>query len=132
METNKVIFKFIKIAFSIMMALFILYATISVAMVAYDFGYRVFTESAMEAEPGTDVTVTVASGMSGKKIGRMLEENGLVRDANLFYLQLKLSIYDGKLLAGEYTLNTSMTAKEMMAAMATAQAAVTTSESTGE
>lgn len=36
----------------------------------------------------------------------------------LFYLQLKLSAYSKKLVPGIYTLNTSMTAKEMMVVMA--------------
>lgn len=131
MDTNKVIFKFIKIAFSIMVALIILYGTISVAVVAYDFGYRVFTETPMDEDAGKRVRVTIESGMSGKEIGEVLVEKGLIRDANLFVLQMKLSIYDGKLLPGEYILNTSMTAKEMMAVMATPPALEST-ESTGE
>ena len=120
MGTNKVIYKFVKIAFSIMMALIILYGTISIAIVAYDFGYRVFTEPAMDAKPGTNVTVTIDADMDGREVGLVLKDNGLVRDENLFFLQLKLSVYADKLLPGEYTLNTSMTAKEMMAVMATA------------
>jgi UPF0755 protein len=118
MGTNKVIFKFIKIAFSIMVALIILYGTVSVAVVAYDFGYRVFTEAPMDQEACKRVRVTIEPGMSGKEIGEVLVEKGLIRDANLFVLQMKLSIYDGKVLPGEYILNTSMTAKEMMAVMA--------------
>lgn len=131
MDTNKVIFKFIKIAFSVMIALVILYATISTAIVAYDFGYRVFTESPMEEKPGTKVKVTIDEGMSDSEIGKLLEENGLIRDGNLFSLQLKLSIYKDKLIPGRYTLNTSMTAKEMMAVMAATPAAKDT-ESKGE
>lgn len=131
MDTNKVIFKFIKIAFSIMVALIILYGTVSVAVVAYDFGYRVFTEAPMDEDAGKRVRVTIEPGMSSKEIGEVLEENGLIRDANLFVLQMKLSIYDGKILPGEYILNTSMTAKEMMAVMSTSSA-LDSKESTGE
>lgn len=46
-----------------------------------------------------------------------LEDKGLVRDHNLFYLQLKLSAYSGHIKPGIYTLNTSMTAKDMMVIM---------------
>ena len=56
--------------------------------------------------------------MSEKEIGQLLEDKGLVKDGNLFYLQLKLSAYSKKLVPGIYTLNTSMTAKEMMVVMA--------------
>ena len=58
----------------------------------------------------------------------MLEEEGLVRDDLLFYAQLKLSAYSQKLQPGVYTLNTSMTGKDMMAIMA----AVPEEESDGE
>ena len=131
MDTNKVIFKFIKIAFSIMIALIILYGTVRIAVVAYDFGYRVFTEAPMDADAGKRVRVTIEPGMSGKEIGELLVEKGLIRDANLFVLQMKLSIYDGKILPGEYILETTMTANEMMAAMATSSP-LESKESTGE
>jgi UPF0755 protein len=56
--------------------------------------------------------------MSEREIGKMLENRGLIDDGNLFFVQLKLSAYSGDLKSGMYTLNTSMTAKEMMAVMA--------------
>lgn len=48
----------------------------------------------------------------------MLEEAGLIRDGKLFFAQLKLSAYAGKLQPGIYTLNTSMTGKEMIVVLA--------------
>ena len=72
-----------------------------------------FTESPVDETPGRDVTVSVTADMSEHDIGKMLKEEGLVEDANLFYAQLKLSAYSGKLKPGVYTLNTSMTAREM-------------------
>ena len=47
-----------------------------------------------------------------------LKEKGLVEDAKLFFVQLKVSAYSGKLHSGVYTLNTSMTARDMMVLMA--------------
>ena len=55
--------------------------------------------------------------MSEMEIAEMLEEKGLIRDRFLFVLQLKVSGYSGKLKAGPYTLNTSMTAEEMLQVM---------------
>lgn len=123
MDVNKVIFKFVSISFSILVTLLVLLGLIKLGEYCYDFGYRVFTEAPMEEEPGTDVVVLVTEDMSEYDIGGMLLENGLIRDKNLFYAQLKLSAYSGELLPGVYTLNTSMTAKEMMAVMATEPAA---------
>ena len=57
--------------------------------------------------------------MSSKEIGQMLEDKGLVRDSRLFFLQYRLSAYYGKIKSEVYTLNTSMTPKEMIVYMAT-------------
>ena len=132
MNINKLLFRFIKIAFTLMIVLLIVYAFIRLGTTAYDFGYRVFTESAMEEEPGTDVLVQVKSGMSGRELGQLLEKKGLVRDANLFYLQLRLSAYNNRIHSGNYTLNTSMTPKEMIVEMAQADSDTEQTEDTQE
>jgi UPF0755 protein len=102
-------------------------------MTGYEFGYRVFTETAIDEAPGKDVMVLVKEDMSQKEIAEMLEEKGLVRDSRLFLLQLKLSAYSGKLVPGVYTLNTSMEPKEMMVVMATVPEVETeTEDASGE
>jgi UPF0755 protein len=131
-DNNKVLFKFIRGAFSILIILVVLYGAAALAMTGYDFGYRVFTEPAMEDAPGKDVMVLVREDMSQKEIAEMLEEKGLVRDSKLFLLQLKLSAYSGKLLPGVYTLNTSMEPKEMMVVMATEAETETEDTQSGE
>lgn len=115
---NKTLYKWIRIAFTVMLVLLVVYGTISLSYRAYDFGYRVFTEPAMEAAPGVNVEVTIEESMSDKKIAKLLEEKGLVRDADLFVVQYKLSAYAGEIVPGTYTLNTSQTAKEMMIILA--------------
>ena len=139
MNVNKTIFRFIKIAFTILVILLIVYAMVGFGRVAYDFGYRVFTEPAMSEEPGEDVLVQIKDGMSAMEIGEMLEEKGLIRDKNLFFFQLKLSAYSKRMIPGVYTLNTSMTAKDMMVEIsetaelrASEEAAAATQEATEE
>lgn len=129
MKINKVVFKILSFVFSIMLTLVIVYGTVRVSMTAFDFGYRVFNESPMEKLPGTDVMVTVESGMDAKEIGELLKTNKLIRDENLFFFQLKLSAYANEIIPGTYTLNTSLTAREMMIIMSTEPK---TEESTGE
>lgn len=118
MQFNKALFKFIKVAFTIMVILLIVYAGVRISKTAYDFGYRVFTETAIDKAPGKDVDIQVTDGMSAKELGEELEAKGLVRDARLFQIQLKLSAYSKKIKTGVYTLNTSMTPKEMIVVMA--------------
>lgn len=81
---------------------------------AYDFGYRVFAEESMEPAPGRDIEVVITQGKGVYEIGKMLQEKGLIRDAKLFYVQEKLSSYKGKTQPGNYILNTSMQAEEML------------------
>lgn len=118
MKLNKVVFKFVSISFSILVALLVIVGLVELGSYCYDFGYRVFTETAVDEAPGRDVVVSVTGDMSEHDIGKMLEEEGLVRDGNLFFAQLKLSAYSGDLKPGVYTLNTSMTGKDMILVMA--------------
>lgn len=83
-------------------------------MKAYSFGFSVFAEQPITAEPGRDVSVTIDSKLSAYELGKFLEEKGLVRDAKVFYVQMKLMSVNGKVKSGRYTLNTSMTAEEMI------------------
>ena len=128
MKWNKVV----SISFSILVALLVVVGLIELGSYCYDFGYRVFTESPVDEAPGRDVTVSVTADMSEHDIGKMLKEEGLVEDANLFYAQLKLSAYSGKLKPGVYTLNTSMTAREMFVIMAADADDTESTEGTGD
>ena len=118
MNLNKVVFRFVSISFSILVILLVLIGFVKIGTYCYEFGYRVFTEAPVDAEPGRDVMVQISSHMSDMDIAKELKEKGLVEDAKLFYVQLKVSAYSGKLHDGVYTLNTSMTARDMMVVMA--------------
>ena len=118
MKLNKLVLKFVSISFSILVMLLVVIGLIKLGSFCYDFGYRVFSEGPVEEKPGTAVTVDVTGDLSEYLIGKLLKKEGLIRDANLFYVQLRMSAYHGKLKTGTYTLNTSMTAKDMMVVMA--------------
>lgn len=118
MKLNKVVFKFVSISFSILVLLLVVVGLVELGSYCYDFGYRVFTESAVDEVPGRDIVVSVTSDMSEYDIGKMLKDEGLVRDEKLFFAQLKLSAYSGKLKPGIYTLNTSMVTRDMLVVMA--------------
>lgn len=85
---------------------------------AYDYGYRIFTEAPVSLGEGRIISVSVEGPVSVKAVGDMLEERGLIRDANLFVIQELLSENHGKIQPGIYDLSTAMTAEEMMAVMA--------------
>lgn len=114
---NKTLAKVLKLVFTIFILLIIAYVGVVLVTTAYEYGYRVFTESAVDSGKGKDVLVQIREGMSDLDIGTELEEKGLVRNAHLFAVQMKLSAYEGKLEPGVYTLKTSMTPKEMIVSM---------------
>lgn len=118
MDINKVIFRGVKVGFALMLLLLIIYGTMKVSFTAFDFGYRVFTESAIDEEPGETIEVTIEESMDDLAIGKLLVEKGLVRDPYLFWLQYKLSAYSGEIVPGTYTLTTAMEPREMMIIMA--------------
>ena len=104
----------VKIAIAVVVVLFVYKA----AVTAYDYGYRIFAEEPVSVEPGYDVTISITSNKDVKEIGELLESRGLIRDSKLFYLQELFSEYHGKIKEGTYTLNTSMTAEEMLVILA--------------
>lgn len=88
------------------------------ATAAYDYGFRVFAEEPMEAGDGRIISVSVGNGDTAKEVGQMLQDKGLIRDANLFRIQELLSENHGKIQPGIYDLSTAMTAQEMLAVIA--------------
>ena len=84
---------------------------------AYDFGYRVFADEPISVSGGRTITVGISENMSVKDIDLMLEEKGLIEDADLFVVQELLSAYHGELRPGIYDLGTDMTATQMMEIM---------------
>ena len=84
------------------------------AVEAYDYGYRIFGEEPMDAEPGRDVTVTIEEHDSTQDVTEMLMQRGLIRDAKLFVIQEKLSGLEEGIQPGTYDLNTAMKVEEML------------------
>lgn len=118
MNGKKMVLGIISASLRIIVLALIVMFVYKTSLTAYDFGFRVFAEPPVSTGDGRNVEVTIPMGKSTSEIGEILEEKGLVRDAKLFYFQEKLSAYRGKLQPGFYTLNTSMTATEMMELMA--------------
>lgn len=88
---------------------------------AYEFGYKVFADEPVSVSGGRTITVGISENMSVKDIALMLEEKGLIEDADLFVVQEMLSAYHGELRPGIYDLSTDMTAVQMMEIMSTVE-----------
>lgn len=117
MSASKIVMRLVSISFTVLIFLMVVYGLYEIGLCSYNYGYRIFAEPPVTAGEGRDRLVQIKNSMSDSDIAKLLEEKGLIRDKWLFILQLKLSGYSGKLLPGRYTLNTSMTADEMMQMM---------------
>ena len=84
------------------------------ALMAYDYGFRIFTEAPVSIGEGRIISVEVKKDMDSRALGEMLQKKGLIRDSRIFFLQELLSEYRGKEIPGIYDLSTAMTAEEML------------------
>lgn len=118
MKIRDVVFAVLGTITKVVVTVLIVFYVYQGALLAYNYGFRIFAEPAMTTkEEGWEVKVTVEMGSSAKEIGELLQGKGLIRDANLFYLQNLLSEYKDEMKPGTYILHTSMKPKEMMEVM---------------
>ncbi len=84
----------------------------------YAFGYNIFNEQAVDTLEEARVTeVTIPQKVTAEQLADIMYDKGLTQDKTIFYLQVMLSEYDGKFVAGTYTLNTAMTPTDIMKAI---------------
>ena len=119
MSSSKMVLRILYTCIIALLFVLIIFGVVRLSVAAYSMGYRILTEEPMDKKPGRDVIVEVEKGVSPLKLGKNLEEKGLIRNAYLFVIQMKLSAYANKVQPGVYTLSTSQTAREMLQIMST-------------
>ena len=63
------------------------------------------------------VTVVIKEGASAYKVGKTLEQKGLIKDAAAFVVQERMSAYHGQIKAGTYLLSTAYTPTRIIAVL---------------
>ena len=69
----------------------IVLALIYLGQTTYYYTRAVFGNQAYEEAPGKTVKITISEDVSGKKLSKVLEENGLIENSYVFQLQMKMS-----------------------------------------
>lgn len=95
----------------------ILYALVIMLLVegttrGYAFGHEIFYASAMEPKPGRDMILTIPEEQSESQTLETLKAVGLIK--NELAVRIQKEFYDYEIYPGTYTLNTSMTSKEIL------------------
>lgn len=88
------------------------------ATYAYSFGYLVFADIPKDMSPGFTKTVSISEGTSDWALAQSLQDQGIVPDAKVFYVQLILSDYKDQWKPGIYDLNTSMKSGDIITTLA--------------
>lgn len=118
MDVKQLIGSVIETIIKVVVAVFLIMFVYDKALQAYDYGYRIFAEAPLTVGEGRTISIAVEQDESVKDIGEKLQQRGLIRDANLFFLQELVSEHHGQIQPGIYDLNTSMTTEEMITVMA--------------
>ena len=105
------------VAGRVIIAALLLLLTFEGLRICFDFGHDIFYQQPMEADPGTDHVVTLEDGATMQSTAEKLKDEGLIRNELAFVIQGEL--YQINLYPGDYTLNTSMTTKEILTALNT-------------
>lgn len=121
---------FVRLLLYILVILVVIY----IGQIAYKFGYMVF-DTAPLAESEDDamyVTVVIHEDDTMYQIGETLANKGLFESAAVFWIQEKLTEYEGEIKPGTYFLNTSQTLEEMFAVLTGADTEGQPVQNTGE
>jgi cell division protein YceG involved in septum cleavage len=102
----------VAIALRVIIYSLILVAIVKGSQTAYNFGHEIFYISSVDEAPGRDVKLRIPSGSSAEDVAEMLEDQGLIKNKASFYVQAWFFQYD--ITPGTYTLNTSMTPRQML------------------
>ena len=106
---EKDLFHYLKIVIVILSAA----AFIVISILAFQFGRDIFSnEGRTGAEGAVTYTLTVTQGESVFRIGKDLEDHGIIRSGLVFWVQSKL--YRCKIAPGEFTLSSDMSSKAIL------------------
>ncbi len=112
-EINRITMAIIRISVKLMLLALLILVLYEAVIQGYAFGRAVFYAEAVEEAPGHDITVVVKDGEDVSQAADELEKKGLIKNIYAFLFQSRFYDYD-KIYPGTYTLNTSMTSKEIL------------------
>ena len=115
MQTRKILVNILMFLIKLLLAVIIIIGIYRFGEYAYHFGHSIYDNVSVSDPPGRDVAIVVPEGSTVGQIASLLESRGLIRDKVVFRIQERLSKYHGQIQAGNYVLNTSQNAQEMLA-----------------
>ncbi len=121
MNARNISMKVIRISLKVIFLALLIMVLYKGTTTAYYYGYAIFNDVPMEEEPGRDISVIIDKETSAREIGNILEDQGLVENSTVFFIQTLMVEKGADMKPGRYELNTSMTAYEMISIMAASE-----------
>ncbi|MBS6645820.1 MAG: endolytic transglycosylase MltG [Clostridiaceae bacterium] len=112
-EINKITGTIISVSGKLIVYALVILLLYEGASKGFAFGHEIFDPVPVAAAPGIDKKITIPEDTSVSEAADLLLEKGLINNKYTFIIQSKF--YDYEINPGDYTLNTSMTSKEMLA-----------------
>ena len=114
MTTRKAVLRVASILYRVVFTVVIVLALVYVGQSTYRFTRAVFSDAAIEEEPGRNVKIQIKEEVNVKKLAEVLEKNGLIDSALVFRIQMKMKDFEDTVKPGNYEMNTSMSPSEML------------------
>lgn len=86
--------------------------TANCARIAYHIGYNIFHDTPYQENSTEEMMITVPEGCTMNVLAKALEQEGIIEDDLIFYIQSML--YGYELVPGEHIISPSMTSEEIM------------------
>ena len=112
MNTKKLSSKTIRLIRKVVISVVMIMILVVLGIKGYMFGTEVFYGHGMEAEPGTDVVITIPESAGKSLVGEILINNGLIENKSTFNIQC--IIFEAEFYAGDYNLNSSQSAEDII------------------
>ena len=112
-EINKITTTIISISVKLMVYALIILLLYEAVARGYAFGHEIFFAEAVDEAPGQDMVVRIDPKESVSDAAQFLAHKGLIKSEFAFIFQSRFYDYE-TIYPGTYTLNTSMTSKEIL------------------
>lgn len=112
--TDKKMKNALRIVFRVLINLVIVLLVIQVFTMAYDFSYKVFTDTCVDPRDNKEIEFVIKPDTSTLEIVDDLISDGLVDNKYVMLAKIYASSYHGKMLPGNYVLTRSMTQDEIL------------------
>ena len=117
METRKAALHVGAICLRVGLFVIIILGLVYLGQTTYRYTRAVFSDEAFEEAPGTKMKVTIPAGTGGDTVADFLEEQGIIENAKVFQIQMKLHDAETSIKAGTYELSTAMKPSEIFAVL---------------